>query len=234
MYFLNSFILDLVVVLIFISFAIIGFRNGAFKSFCGFASLIFASILSVFVGEKIYFMVYNNFILPYLENIVDDLILKCGAEGFDVLDKVPYVFAVFLKNRGITSTVLSHIMNNNASSVVSHKIVQLLEPGIRNCVKSGFVFILFLVFSGFNKFCLRHIFRFFRSTALKSASEILGGVFGLLKGYIVIAVCMCCIKTAVVYIDVVPKIFSEDSISRSIVFQKFYNRNPIYDFLSNI
>lgn len=234
MYFLNSLILDLVVVLIFVSFAVIGFRSGAFKSFCGFAGSIFASILSVFVGEKISFMVYNNLILPYLKDIVNDLVLRCGSEGFDVLDEVPYIFAVFLKNRGITSTVLSHIMNNNASSVVSRKIVQLLESSIRSSVKSGMVFVSFLVLSRFVKFCLKRIFKFFRSTALKGASEILGGVFGLLKGYIVVAVCMCCIKTIVVHIDVVPKIFSDDSISGSIVFKELYNRNPIYDFLSNI
>ena len=232
---MNSLILDLVVVLIFVSFTIMGFRRGAFKSFCGFAGFVFASIFSVFVGEKIYFMVYNNFILPWLKDIVSDMVLRCSFEGLGVLDEAPYdVFAVFLKNRGITSAVLSHIMSSNVSSAVSRKIVQLLEPSVQGIVKSSVVFVSFLVFSGFVKFCLKHIFRFFRSVALNGASEILGGVFGLLKGYVVVAVCMCCIRTAVVYIDDVPKIFSEDLISGSIVFKEFYNRNPIYDFLSNI
>ena len=157
-----------------------------------------------------------------------------GLNTHKILDKIPNSIANFLITQKITPTVLNHIMNSNTPATIPQKISDILKPGVVSILKSCFILCASAVFSSVVRFFSKYIFKLFRSSLFKGTSSILGGVFGFLKGYVVIAVCMCCIKSALPFWSNVPEIFSENSVSGSIVFKKFYNHNPVYEFLSNI
>lgn len=233
MKFLNSLILDLAVISVLIIFAVPGFRKGAFKSFLGFLSSVFVSILSVFVAQKISLFVYDSFMYPYLEKTIEKLISETGLNAFEVFHKIPRFIASFLEARGITPQELNHIMNNSVSSTIPQKISQIIKPGILSVLKSIFALCAFVVLSMIAKSVSRYIYKIFSSSLLKGAFGILGSFFGFLKGYIVIAIFMCCLRTAVPFWSKIPDMFSAESISSSIIFKEFYNHNPVYEFLSN-
>lgn len=231
---MNSLILDLSVTAILIIFVASGFRKGAFRSFWGFACSVFVSIVSIFVAGKASEYVYSNFISGYLEKTIEGTMAVSGLNTHKILDKIPNSIANFLITQKITPTVLTHIMDSNTPAAIPQKISDILKPGIVSILKSCFILCASAVFSSVVRFFSKYIFKLFRSSLFKCTSSILGGVFGFLKGYVVIAVCMCCIKSALPFWSNVPEIFSEDSVSGSIVFKKFYNHNPVYEFLSNI
>ena len=114
-----------------------------FKSFLGFLSSVFVSILSVFVAQKISLFVYDSFMYPYLEKTIEKLISETGLNAFEVFHKIPRFIASFLEARGITPQELNHIMNNSVSSTIPQKISQIIKPGILSVLKSlcicGFV-----------------------------------------------------------------------------------------------
>lgn len=230
---MNSLMLDLAVVLVLIIFGIPGFRKGAFKSFLGLVSSIFVSILSVFVAQKISLFVYDNFLYPYIEKTIEKLMSESGLNASEVFHKIPGFIVSFLEARGITPKELNHIMNNSVSSAIPQRISQIIKPGILSVLKSLFALCAFVVLSVIAKSVSRYIYKIFSSSLLKGAFGILGGFFGFLKGYIVVLIFMCCLRTVVPFWSKIPDIFSPESISSSIIFRELYNHNPVYEFLSN-
>lgn len=231
---MNSLILDLSVTAILVIFVASGFQKGAFRSFWGFACSIFVSIMSIFVAGKASEYVYGNFISGYLEKTIKSTVVASGLNTYKILDKIPNGIANFLISQKITPEVLNHIMDSNTSATIPERISAVLKPGIVSILKSCFILCALAVLSSVMRFFSKYVFKLFRSSLFKGTSSILGGVFGFLKGYVVIAVCMCCIKSALPFWINVPEIFSESSVSESVVFKKLYNHNPVYEFLSNI
>jgi uncharacterized membrane protein required for colicin V production len=93
---------------------------------------------------------------------------------------------------------------------------------------------LFIIFLFISKFFSGLISNMLKVSLLKKSNTLLGGLFGLLKGYIALTVCMCCLKVLLPMARNVPDIFSSESISSTFVFKELYNNNPVYEFFKNM
>ena len=232
--FLNALILDVFVVMIFTFFAVMGFRKGILKSFLSLVGSLFAVIFAVYFSDFFSKMIYFNFISPQIEEKVRN-ISSTSFLNYDILfSKFAFPFSGFLPRFGITPEEINHIINNSTAEVLPSKISEILYPVITNVLKSVLVIVLFVIFIFAIKFLSRFILRFFKTQFLKSTNSMLGGVFGVFKGYVVIVAAMCFLKVWVSMDTNIPEIFTPNSISSTTIFKVIYDNNPVYGLFKTI
>ncbi len=231
---MNSLILDVLIILIFSIFLIAGFRSGIIKSFLSFTGAIFSVFFSVYFADMLSRVIYSNFIEPSLIKKIGEALTINHANANQLFNKLPKFILNYLPSYGITPSSVNHIINSSNTNAIPARISVLFAPIIINAFKSLLVVILFIVFLIFMRILSKLILKVFKVSVLKNANTFLGGIFGLFKGYIAVAVCMCCLKVLIPSGNNISKILSEESISYTVVFKELYNNNPVYELFKSI
>lgn len=225
---MNSLILDAAITALVAVFFICGFKSGIMKSFLGLAGAIFSAVFSVYLAGICAGFTYNNFIAPQLINNVRSAILQNTPNVSNAFAAFPPLIEATLKSCGITPSLLSHIINNSSADALPEKISALFAPPVIGMLKSIFTILLFIILSLLVRLLSRVLIKVFKASVFKKANSLLGGVFGLLKGYIFICVCMCCLRVIIPLQNPVPEVFSSSSIASTVIFKEMYNNNPLY------
>ncbi|MBR0423076.1 MAG: CvpA family protein [Clostridia bacterium] len=231
---MNAFILDVCVVIILSFFAIVGFRKGILKSFLSLVGSLFAVILAVYFSDIISKAIYFNCISPQIEEEVRKISDTSLLNADVLLSKLPFSFFGFLPRFGITTEEINHIINSNTVEVLPSKISEILYPVIANILKSIFVIALFVIFIFAMKFLSKFLLKLFKTQFLNGANSILGGVFGVFKGYVIIVAAMCFLKVFASMDTQVPEIFTANTISSTTIFKIIYDNNPVYGLFKTI
>lgn len=232
---MNGLILDIFVVVIFLIFLLSGFRSGVMKSFLFLAGAVFSVLFSVYFANMLSKCIYVTFIEPSIIKEIGKLMAENSLNVQQIFNKLPKFILNSLPSYGITPASINHIINNNSTvSVIPGKISELFSPVIINVLKSVLTPLLFIIFLLLVRIFSGLILKMFKISLLKKSNALLGGFFGLFKGYIALAVCMCCLKSLLPVVQNVPDILSPESISSTILFKELYNNNPVYELFKNI
>ena len=227
-------VLDISVVALLVAFAFAGYKSGIFKSFLSFISTMFSGIFSIYIANILSKIIYNNVIGPQIQSKIELSSVKNFSSAEQIINLFSPCFIKFLNELRITPNEINHIIVNGNLDSISSKISELLYPLITNVLKSilaPMIFILLLVlFNAFLK-CMSIIFRV---NFLKSTNSLVGMIFGLLKGYIVVTILICCVKIFVSADNNFSEVFSPDNISSTVVFKEIYNNNFVYSFYKKI
>lgn len=231
---MNAFILDVSVMAILFLFIIAGYRGGIMRSFIIFIGSIFSSIFSGYFSGKLANFVSEKVVLPGIERqIANDI--SIGEFNFEhFLSNLPNFIRNSLEIYGITPLRLDHIMNNSMKQEIPAKIANLVKPVFVNIFKSVFSVLIFAVLALTVRIIIRFISRLCKHRAMNQANSFAGGFFGALKGYLVIAVLMCCIRSLTLVMSDLPEVFSNETISSSVVFKELYFNNPVYDIFKKM
>lgn len=227
-------ILDISVVAILVAFAFSGYKNGIFKSFLSFISAMFSGIFSIYIANILSKIIYINVISPQIQSKIELSSVKNFSSAEQILSLFSPCFVKFLNELRITPNEINHIIVNGNLDSIPSKISELLYPLITNVLKSilaPMIFILLLVL--FNVF-LKFISMLFRVNFLKSTNSLVGMIFGVLKGYIVATILICCVKIFVSVDNNFSEVFSPDNISSTVIFKEIYNNNFVYSFYKKI
>lgn len=227
-------ILDISVVAILVAFAFSGYKNGIFKSFLSFISAMFSGIFSIYIANILSKIIYINVISPQIQSKIELSSVKNFSSAEQILSLFSPCFVKFLNELRITPNEINHIIVNGNLDSIPSKISELLYPLITNVLKSiltPMIFILLLVL--FNVF-LKFISMLFRVNFLKSTNSLVGMIFGVLKGYIVVTILICCVKIFVSVDNNFSEVFSPDNISSTVIFKEIYNNNFVYSFYKKI
>ena len=227
---MNSLMLDIAIILVFGIFLFLGFKNGVISAFLSFASSVFSGFLSVYFAGALSSWTYSEIIGPNIRKRAESLIIDHALTSENFFNHMPKFIVEYLKANNITSFSLDHIINNNAMSVVPDKISEFFAPIVIEILKSVFVVVLFIVFIALSKCVIKFILKLFKSSLMRKTNTLLGGFFGLLKAYVVITVALCFLRSFAYVSPQTPSWLSEESISNTVVFQKMYNNNPVYEF----
>lgn len=227
---MNSLMLDIAIILVFGIFLFLEFKNGVISSFLSFASSVFSGFLSVYFAGALSSWTYSEIIGPNIRKRAESLIIDHALTSENFFNHMPKFIVEYLKANNITSFSLDHIINNNAMGVVPDKIAEFFAPVIIEILKSVFVVVLFIVFIALSKCVIKFILKLFKSSLMRKTNTLLGGFFGLLKAYVVITVALCFLRSFAYVSPQTPSWLSEESISNTVVFQKMYNNNPVYEF----
>lgn len=229
-----SLILDISVVALLVVFAFAGYKSGIFKSFLSFISTMFSGIFSIYIANILSKIIYTNVISPQIQSKIELSSVKNFSSAEQILNLFSPCFVKFLNELRITPNEINHIIVNGNLDSIPSKISELLYPLITNVLKSilaPMIFILLLVL--FNAF-LKCISMIFRVNFLKSTKSLVGMIFGLLKGYIVVTILICCVKIFVSVDNNFSEVFSPDNISSTVIFKEIYNNNFVYSFYKKI
>lgn len=230
----NAFILDVSVVTILLLFIIVGYRSGVMRSFVLFIGSIFSSIFSGYFSGKLADFVAEKMVLPNIKKqIANDISIGEFSFG-NFLSNLPKFVEGSLEIYGITPLRLNHIMNSSVKQEIPTKVAELIKPVFVNIFKSIFSVLIFAVLVLSIRLIVRFASRLCKHGAINQVNSLAGGFFGALKGYLVIAVLMCCIRSLTLVMNDLPEIFSNETISSSVVFKELYFNNPVYDMFKKM
>lgn len=231
---MGSMILDLSVIAVFALFLLFGFKNGVLKSFLSFAGAIFAAVASNYfssVGSK---FVYYSFIEPSVIKKISESMASGGLNIDKFRHALPSFVANSLETCGITPSSMNHIINNGAAKDIPKQLSALVAPIFLSVLRAIFAVVIFVCLMIVLKFVITFTAKIFKIPFVKSANSLLGGVFGCLKGYIFVAVVLCCIKSVLPSLSKTPEIFSQNNIAATSVFKPLYLNNPVYDMFQGM
>ena len=227
-------VLDVSVVGILIVFALAGYKSGIFKSFLSFISTMFSGIFSIYIANILSKIVYTNVISPQIQSKIKLSPIKNFSSAEQILYLFPSCFVKFLNELRITPKEINHIIVNSNLESIPFKISELFYPLITNVLKSILAPVIFVLLLVFVNVFLRCISMLFRINFLKSTNSLIGMIFGLLKGYIVVTILICCLKIFVSVDNNFSEVFSPGNISSTVIFKEIYNNNFVYSFYKKI
>ncbi len=222
-------LIDLSIVIILIISFWHGFRRGTMRSFLFLVNSVISWFFSVYVSKFISSLIYSRFISPFLIGETKSFLRFKNLNANMLLSKFPDFLVDSLPCFGITLPELNHIINSVSKEILPSEIAELFNPiisDILNSLISVFMFILLLVLG---KILVNGILSLFRIRLLNYTDRIIGGLFGTLKGYVVILVSACVLKIFIPF--TAPYITPEDfknTVNTTKCFRYVYENNPLY------
>ena len=118
-----SAVLDIVLILIIVVFAVIGMKKGFFKSVSGFASY--------FIGMIIASVFYKPFMdvvkkLPFFANKITDVEMPNLAEGEDLMQKLKIIMNYIMENEDIgekAEAIVNNLIADVGATLISYTII---------------------------------------------------------------------------------------------------------------
>ncbi len=227
---MSALLLDVSLILIYMIFAFTGFKSGIIKSFLTFINSIFSSFAALYFSKVFSNLTYNYYFKPLLSNYLINNLPECNFNTRDLLEKVPERVIKILLSSGITFSNITHIIGKVDKEFLHERIIEIFKPIFMEFTRSLLSSILFILFISLGHLIIRLILKFLKLGAIKNISKVIGSIFGILKGYIIISIFMCCLKAIIPYCgNKTYNLFTHDSISSTKIFKHMYINNPIYE-----
>ena len=231
----NAMLLDFSIVLIYIIFAFTGFRSGIIRSFLTLINSIFSSIASLYCSKLFSHLAYDYYFKPSIVNYLINVLPECNFNTKDALGKIPHSILNVLGNSGITLSDITHIISNVGKENSPEKIVEIFRPVVIEFTRSISSSIFFILFMSIGRLIINLILKISKLGAIRKIGKVIGSIFGILKGYIIISIFMCFLKVIMPYCSSeINDIFSFENISSTMIFKHMYINNPIYEIFEKM
>lgn len=185
-------IADIIIVLLIILFAIIGFRRGIAKTLLNLAGLILSAICAYYLSGFIAQFVYDTFLQQSIITNIEQLIQDKGTEYAiaNSLEAVPQwisgVISFIVGLFGISLNEYEQNMNvaQSITSSVAHSIEGALSSVIVTTLTVIFAIILFIVLFIIAKKLIKLVSNVFRIPVIKQINQLLGLLLGGIEGMV--------------------------------------------------
>lgn len=185
---------DIIIIVVFALFTILGIRRGAAKTLLNFAALIANSFISRFLAAGIAQAVYNNLIKENVIGNIENLITQNGAQYAveHSLDALPgwvmKLVGVTTGTFGVTPEQLQGRLAPSAEQ--SRQLAQTIEQPVSELAITVLSFLLmiviFIVLMIVFKLLIKMALRVFEIPFIRQANMALGGVLGVLEAIVFI------------------------------------------------
>lgn len=226
-------VLDIIIIAVIVFTAIIGFKRGIVKTVYGILCLIVAGVLACLGGRLIAEAVYNNFILNSITESIkssfESATVNSSQISQGVFNSIPGFLGSVLESQGINQKGFSSFLDS--ASVHSEKaavaaVNKVISPVIISFLSAIFIFILFVLLLLLFKLVIgRFIIRIVRLPVLKQINAVLGAVFGICEGVIIVILAIILIKMGTTFSE--NSLISKGLIDSSYLFNSVYN----WDFI---
>ncbi len=207
---------------------IFGLKNGFVKSLISFVGAILSLFLAVYLAGMASQFVYTQFIEPAFISQVETVIRQNGVNLDSVFVNVPKFISNSLASYGITPTSISHIIINSSVASVPKQISKLFSPVIINFLKLTFTVVLFVACMFLVRLISKLLGRVVKLPVLRQVDGLLGALFGVFKGYVIISIVICSLKIFLPTMKNLPEVFEMQSINSTALFKEMYNKNLTY------
>lgn len=204
-----DYIIDIVFLIVFAVCIITGFIKGFVKSLMdlitNILAVVVARVLSVQLAPQVFSKFFETSIAERLEAEVSTLGNSATAQVQSALDSIPESMSGFLSLLGMDTTALTESLSQQISAsggdVIDALMLNVVTPVMTVIIK----IILFVAIFALSILVLKLftiiIEKFAELPVIKQANGVFGGVFGAVKGIVVIAVLCFAVTLIAGFID---------------------------------
>lgn len=178
--------IDLFLIIITVLCVYLGFRKGFVISLLGMLRIAAGVPLSLYVGETYNKTIYDEYIRQYaVEQVGKKLTDSQQITGFaEQLEEGLNTFSFLLEDK-TNLDILDNLSADKAAVYITDNIIEPVALEIVKLVLILLTFLLFYVITGIIIFTAKKI-REKKELPLHRTNSILGGVFGLIKAFIIV------------------------------------------------
>ncbi len=230
---MNFTILDIITVIVILVFAVFGYRNGILKTIISAVGTLLASLMSSVLSKPIAEAIYNGAFKPTIISKADSAIKLARQEGKSILDSVldtlPNFVANSLGSFGVNAPDLKSASDHGASQVE-----RMLAPIFISFISVITAILLFVALMIIFKIICAVIYKSMDDSALNFIDALIGGVIGIVEGFIIIMLAAFIIRIATPHMGTVPAPISDETIASSTIFEGIYNSPVITGIVSAV
>lgn len=188
-------IADIIIILLIILFAVIGFRRGLARTFLNIIGIVITCAISYYVADFLADALFTAFIRPQVLSELEQSILTTGINetiqnSFAALPEwLMSVTAFILSLFGASSDSLinTFAQDSSGASVTAQMITDDLIAPVVTTIFSALITVLlfFLVLFAVKKL-IKLVLKIFEAPVIKQLNRFLGGILGVVEGIIVV------------------------------------------------
>lgn len=227
--------LDAGILILGLVFVLVGFHRGVIKSLVELVGTVAAVVAAILLSSMIAPAIFDSFIRPpmieQIQGAIDNTVGQdVAAQVQQILDTLPQFLSQSLAGYGMNADQIGQAMNGAADNAAG-AVADLIAPVVTDLVKTVLMLILFLVLFIVVRLLARGIDKVFGLPVLRQLNAVLGAVFGVLKCVVFVLILCTVLRVILPMVSTVPEIFSQETIESSVLFQYFYDHNPVYSLL---
>ena len=187
-------ITDIIIVAIVVLFTVIGVKRGLAKTLLNLAGLVLTAISAYYISSFLSQLIYDAFLKQTIITNIQQIIEQNGI-GYalsNCLEAVPqWINGILSFIVGIFGMSLSEYQNQLAlssdfSSSTSQAVENVLAPVVTSVFGMLLLIVLFIIILIIVKKLVKLISKVFNIPVIKQINQLLGGIFGLAEGLLVV------------------------------------------------
>ena len=187
-------ITDIIIVAVIDLFAAIGVKRGLAKTILTIAGLVLAAISAYYLSSFLSQLIYDAFIKQTVINNIQQIIEQNGIDYAlsNCLEAVPqWINGILSFIIGIFGMSLNEyqnqlVLSSDFSSSTSQAVENVLAPVVSSVFGMILLVILFILIFIIVKKLIKLISRVFNIPVVKQINQLLGGIFGLAEGLLIV------------------------------------------------
>lgn len=221
--------LDLIIILLFAVFVLIGIKRGAVKTLLNLAGTVLAVFLSTVLGSNIAQWMYDVFFKNGIIQSINNTLAETGAAQTveNAISSIPDAVFDALSIFGISKDSLLYQTENtvtSAQSSVSSVVEGVISPILTSIISFFLIIIFFILLLVLFKFLIKLINGIFNLPILHMFNKIFGGVLGVIEGAVIIYLLVLLVKIILPFTGE-DFFITQQMINDSIIFKGMYNLN---------
>ena len=219
---------DGIILLVVVMFTVIGVKKGFVKSIAEFLGAVISAIAASWVGGIISTAVYDSF---FRQGVYDKIqaaatSTEAGGTAEKILNSMPEMIVKFLEMNGITAESIRTTVDTAGASAAK-AVTDAVSPVFIGIIKVFAVIVLFLLFMIIISAVARLISGICRLPVLRQVNGLLGGIFGLMLGTIVVWIVVGAIQFFVPMMSQDIQKNVDTTVNNSYIAKVVANLNPI-------
>lgn len=223
-----SFALDIILICILVIAILIGVKRGFVRSAARFIGTIFAAVISSVLGGMAATGIYNALFRGALVERVNESVsgLTNAESAMGVLSSLPDFIVRALEEAGITEASLNAQIASGRGQIAD-TIVDVISPVFIGFIKVLAVIVIFMILMVVVRLLANFLDRLFDLPILGAVNSLLGGVFGVLSGVLIIWIVLGIMIVFIPMLSSDMQTVVESSINDSALASFFTGFNPL-------
>lgn len=199
-------IIDILIVAVILLFAAIGVKRGIAKTLLNIAGIVVTAVCAYYLSDFLSQVIYDAFIKQTVISNVTQIIEENGLDyalsnSLLALPEWLSGFIIFVSSLfGINETKLqdSLVFSDEISSSSSNMIESAVAPLATSLLSFILIIVLFIIIFILVKKLIKLVAKAFSIPVIKQINQLLGGVFGIAEGLIIVWIAVNILSLAAV------------------------------------
>ncbi|MGN0502943.1 MAG: CvpA family protein [Ruminococcus sp.] len=187
-------ITDIIIVAVIVLFAAIGVKRGLAKTILNIAGLVLTAISAYYLSSFLSQLIYDAFLKQTVINNIRQIIEQNGIDYAlsNCLEAVPQwingiiSFIIGLFGMSLNEYQNQLVLSSDFSSSTSQAVENVLAPVVSSVFGMILLVIFFIIIFIIVKKLIKLISRVFNIPVVKQINQLLGGIFGLAEGLLIV------------------------------------------------